>query len=276
MSALAALSFSLDLERVRAALPPEAASFYHGWHYLPSVGSTMDVARALAGRGAPEGTLVLAGEQTAGRGRHGRAWHSPPGGAWFSLVLRPEIEPQAAGQVAILLGVALAEALREAYGVPVAVKWPNDLWLRSRKLGGILIELSAVGERLDWLVAGIGVNVNNPAPRGTGMGAPAISLGEALGKLAPLEDFYVPALRGIARGLQRFRAEGFEPVRQAWPQLSLLREGDRVWVEGAGEGERRAARVVGLSALGRLVVEWERDRRVEELIAEEVTLNVEA
>jgi BirA family biotin operon repressor/biotin-[acetyl-CoA-carboxylase] ligase len=234
----------------------------------------MDVARELAGRGAPEGTIVIAGEQTAGRGRHGRAWRSPPGGAWFSLVLRPEIEPQAAGQVAVLLGVALAEALREAYGVPVAVKWPNDLWLRSRKLGGILIELSASGGQLDWLVAGIGVNVNNPAPRGTGMKASAISLGEVLGKLAQLEDFYVQALRGIARGYQRFRAEGFEPVRQAWPQLSLLREGDRVWVEGASE--RRAARVVGLSALGRLVVEWERDRRVEELIAEEVTLNVEA
>jgi len=230
----------------------------------------MDLARSLARRGAPEGTIVSAEEQRSGRGRRGREWHSPPGGAWFSLILRPPIAPADAGGVSVLLGVSLARALREAYRVPAVVKWPNDLWLLRRKLGGVLLELSAQGERVEWVVAGVGINVNNPTPPDV----PAISLREAVGHPIALEGFYEIILRGIARDYRRFCREGFSFVRESWTEVSLLRPGDRVAVEKAGAEGSVPARVVGLSPQGRLVVEWDSGKR-EELWAEDVSLRLE-
>lgn len=174
----------------------------------------------------------------------------------------------------MLLGVSLARALRAAYEVPVGVKWPNDLWLLGRKLGGILLELSAQGQRVEWAVAGVGINVNNPPPPGV----PAISLREAVGHPVPLEGFYAVALREIARDYARFRQEGFSFVRERWPEVSLLQPGDRVTVKKQADGGREReepvpARVVELSPRGRLVVEWDTGGRVE-LLAEDVSLRL--
>lgn len=244
----------------------------------------MDLARSLAQGGAPEGTIVSAQEQRSGRGRRGRSWHSPPGGAWFSLIVRPPIAPADVGQISVLLGVSLARALRAAYEVPVGVKWPNDLWLFRRKLGGILLELelkpepepepepSAQGERVEWVewvVVGVGINVNNPTPEGV----PAVSLREALGSPVELEGFYESVLRGIARDYRRFCAEGFGFVRELWGSLSVLRPGEGIRVRRTEAGEPLAARVVGLSPQGRLVVEWEGSGRREELLAEDVSVD---
>ena len=258
----------LDPGRVQEALASER--FYAAWHHHPTVGSTMDLARSLAQEGAPEGTIVSAEEQRSGRGRRGRGWHSPPGGAWFSFVLRPPIAPPEAGGISVLLGVSLARSLRDAYGVPVGVKWPNDLWLCGRKLGGILLETSARGERVEWIVAGVGINVNNPTPEGV----PAISLREALGQRVPLEGFYENALRGIARDYRRFRREGFGFVRELWEGLSVPRSGEWIQVRRAGAEEPVPARAVGLSPRGRLVVEWEGSGRREELLAEDVSVDL--
>jgi len=129
-------------------------------HLYERVGSTNDVARALAEAGAPAGTAVLAEEQVAGRGRSGRPWSSPPGlGVWLSMVLRPE--PLAApGLLPILVGLAAAEAL-DPFVRPsrVALKWPNDLQLAGRKLAGILCEGSWDAGGPGFVVAGIGINV---------------------------------------------------------------------------------------------------------------------
>ena len=153
---------SFDLVRLRAELAGEV--FFGELLYRDSLGSTMDLAKQRAEAGAPEGTLVIAGRQSAGRGRRGRGWESPPGGAWFSLLLRPQIAACEAGCLSVLLAVAAAQALRRRYGLPVQVKWPNDLLLERRKLAGVLSELATVEGQIIWLVAGMGINVNNVLP----------------------------------------------------------------------------------------------------------------
>jgi BirA family biotin operon repressor/biotin-[acetyl-CoA-carboxylase] ligase len=126
-----------------------------------SVGSTNDAARALAAEGAEDGTLVWAREQTAGRGRQGRDWTSPPGNLYCSLILRPECPTREAAQLAFVaaLGVAGMVGSHVPPLVPLRFKWPNDVLLGKGKIGGILIEAEGQGDRLDWLVLGVGVNL---------------------------------------------------------------------------------------------------------------------
>jgi BirA family biotin operon repressor/biotin-[acetyl-CoA-carboxylase] ligase len=128
-------------------------------HLFESVGSTNDVARRLAQAGAAGGTLVVAEEQRAGRGRGAHSWISPAGlGIWCSFIMR-DPAPQTIGLLPIRIALAAAEALDRWAGRPIAVKWPNDLLVDARKLGGILCEASWDGHRLDQVIVGIGVNL---------------------------------------------------------------------------------------------------------------------
>ncbi len=131
------------------------------------VTSTMDVARALAERGAPEGTVVLADAQTAGRGRAGHVWHSPPGQSlYLSLVLRPRLAPAQAGWITMSAALAVMDALADLRDAVTAtpfsatIKWFNDVLLNRRKVCGILVESSITGNEFDYAVLGIGLNVN--------------------------------------------------------------------------------------------------------------------
>ncbi len=150
-----------------AALEANAArlgAFGRAVVYFDEVGSTNDVAASLAAAGAAEGTTVVAGAQTHGRGRRGHVWFSPPGaGIYASVVLRPAAP--AAPLVTLTGGVAVAEAIRGATGLPVELKWPNDVVVGRpwRKLGGLLAEASTTPDGLEWVVMGIGVNVRAAA-----------------------------------------------------------------------------------------------------------------
>jgi BirA family transcriptional regulator, biotin operon repressor / biotin---[acetyl-CoA-carboxylase] ligase len=129
--------------------------------YFLRTGSTNDVAHERAADGAAEGLLVIADEQTAGRGRLDRRWWAPPGSSLLmSLLLRPALPPDRAGQLTMCLGLAAVEAIEAVTGLRPALKWPNDLLLENRKLGGMLTELRLEGERLAYAVLGLGVNVN--------------------------------------------------------------------------------------------------------------------
>lgn len=161
----------LSEERIRTALTTTV--FGRNVVYLPTTGSTNDVAKALAAAGAPEGTLVVADEQTAGRGRMGRRWVAPPGTCLLlSLLFRPELPPAQAPRLTMLCTLAAADAVKEVAGLQVALKWPNDLIVKSdvrspesqgwRKLAGVLTETGMVERRLDFVVVGIGLNVNVP------------------------------------------------------------------------------------------------------------------
>jgi BirA family biotin operon repressor/biotin-[acetyl-CoA-carboxylase] ligase len=140
--------------------------------FFPSIGSTNDVIHAAAAAGAAEGLLAVADEQTAGRGRLDRRWWAPAGSSLLmSLLLRPPIPAVRAGQLTMCLGLGAAEGIEQTTGLRPALKWPNDLLLAGRKLGGMLTELRLDGDRLEYAVLGLGVNVN--VEFGTSPPAPA-------------------------------------------------------------------------------------------------------
>ncbi len=133
-------------------------------HVHATCGSTNDLALDLLAAGAPHGTLVVADAQTAGRGRRGSAWHSPPGTSIYaSLVLRGESRAQRPTLLVAAVGLGLAEGLEAATGVDVGIKWPNDLWCGQRKVAGVLVEARGFRAESPACVAGFGVNVNQRA-----------------------------------------------------------------------------------------------------------------
>jgi BirA family biotin operon repressor/biotin-[acetyl-CoA-carboxylase] ligase len=123
--------------------------------------STSDVASALARGSAEEGTVVVADKQTAGRGRIGRSWESPPGvGIWMSVILRPRVPPMNAPQFTIASAMAVSDLLQEETGLEVSIEWPNDIVVRGKKVCGILTEMVAEQDRVEFVIVGIGLNVN--------------------------------------------------------------------------------------------------------------------
>ncbi len=122
----------------------------------------MDLAIQLGVQGEPEGTLVIAETQTKGRGRLGRSWISPKHkGIYLSLILRPKILPAQSPVITLLVSISICEAIKEIAGLEAKIKWPNDIFIQNKKLGGILTELNAEMDEIHFMVIGIGLNVNN-------------------------------------------------------------------------------------------------------------------
>lgn len=187
---------------------------------LEETTSTSEVAFLMASENAaPHGQLVLAEAQTKGRGRLGRSWISPAGvNLYGSLVLRPALEPRRAPELPLVAGVALAEALAD-FGAPARIKWPNDVELRGRKVAGILSEMSAVPERLLFVVLGLGINVNaDPLP--SEIAGIATSLKRELGRPVSRVRLLCAVLARLEDWLDRHEDEGFAPVRARWVELS--------------------------------------------------------
>jgi BirA family biotin operon repressor/biotin-[acetyl-CoA-carboxylase] ligase len=185
------------------------AAFGRPLHSFGSLGSTNTVALRLAESGAPEGTLVTAEEQTQGRGRHGRSWHSPRGlGIWMSLILRPPLDPARAAGLSIVAGVAVAAALEPMLGSRVQIKWPNDVQIDGRKVAGVLSESVVEGSRVRHTVVGIGVNVNHgvdqiPAElraRATSLRMATGGAHDRVGVLAAIVRALEPRYRAYAAG----------------------------------------------------------------------------
>ena len=227
-------------------------------HHFAAVGSTNDEAKTLARAGAPEGTLVWAGEQTAGRGRRGRVWRSPPGNLYLSLVLRPGGAPPRAAQLGFVAALGLGNALAPLAEAATALryKWPNDVLLNGKKLAGILLESeTAASGRVDFVVVGIGVNLVF-APEDVEFPATSLAAEGVAGVTPPvlLEAF----VRHFENWATRWREEGFAPVRAAW----LAR------AEGLGAAIRvrldrttHIGRFLDLDADGALVLESAEGRR---------------
>jgi BirA family biotin operon repressor/biotin-[acetyl-CoA-carboxylase] ligase len=177
--------------------------------------STNDEAAAWARAGAPAGALVTADEQTRGRGRLGRAWHSPLGDAlYFSTVLRPPLPPHRLPPLTLAAGVAVAETIATV-GVEARLKWPNDLLVDGRKVAGILAEMSCVGDRVSHLVIGIGVNLNMfEFPRE--LQSIATSLRIARGSPVDRDAFTDELCARLAAWHDRFVAEGTGELVRAW------------------------------------------------------------
>jgi BirA family transcriptional regulator, biotin operon repressor / biotin---[acetyl-CoA-carboxylase] ligase len=199
-----------------------------------SIGSTNDEAKRLARAGADERTVIWALQQTAGRGRRGRAWVSPRGNFYASLIMRPDCPADHAPQLGFVAALAIGGALAElaACLCGLSYKWPNDVLVNGCKIAGILLEseMSAVG-KLSFLVVGVGVNLA-VAPRDTEFPATSAAA-ERLGPIQPatmLEAF----LRHFGFWQERWGNEGFSPVRAAWRAAAGSRgEQIRVRLEGA-------------------------------------------
>jgi BirA family transcriptional regulator, biotin operon repressor / biotin---[acetyl-CoA-carboxylase] ligase len=144
-------------------------------HYYPEVHSSMDVAMELARGGCPDFTVVVAERQTQGRGRLQRVWQSTPGGLYFTMVLRPGIDPASSPLINLAASVDLAMVLESLYGIRAMLKWPNDVLVEERKLAGILSQMVADPDRIEFINLGIGINVNNDTRR---VEPPAVSVAE--------------------------------------------------------------------------------------------------
>ncbi|UEM05866.1 biotin--[acetyl-CoA-carboxylase] ligase [Skermanella rosea] len=185
-----------------------------------SLGSTNDEAKRLArDEGAVHGTLVWALRQTEGRGRRGRPWVSPEGNLYVSLILRPGCRPASAAQLSFVTAGALADALQPL--LPEAVcqcKWPNDLLLDDRKAAGILLE-SETDEagNIDWLVVGVGINVQHYPPASE---FPATSLRNECSRLDEPGPVLVRFAQAFSTWYDAWKADGFAPVREGWLQLA--------------------------------------------------------
>lgn len=246
--------------------------------YLPVTASTNDVAARLANAGAGDGTTVVADMQTAGRGRIGRAWFSPPGaGLYVSVVVRPKRAAPAPGggtmpavlplpsRLTLLAGVALADAVRSTTGLPVEIKWPNDVVLAGRKLAGILAEASAQTFGIEYIILGLGINVRVAAypPE---IADRASSLEAELGRPADRGALFAALLGNLGRALDALDRDDVAPWFDRWRVLSPSARGATVeW--RAPDGPRRG-RTAGLDADGALLVASDRGR--ERVLAGEV------
>jgi BirA family biotin operon repressor/biotin-[acetyl-CoA-carboxylase] ligase len=234
-------------------------------------GSTNTDAAALGRAGASEGTVVLADAQTAGRGRLGRTWVSRPGlNLYLSVLLRPPVPPAVAPQLALVAGLAVAETF-ESEGLAASIKWPNDVLLGGRKACGILTELEAEADRVDFVVVGIGVNLNSghedfpPELRDK-----ATSARLAGGREVDRARFTARLLERLEVCYGRFRANGFGALAAQWERRSAL-AGREIAVDGA-EGRVRG-RYGGIDVDGALLIDEENGRgRHRRVLAGDVTI----
>lgn len=166
-------AFAFDAKTLSNSLPGQG-SLFKKIIYLEKTSSTQIKLKELAGKGEPEGTLIVAGKQDAAYGRRKRVWRSDAGGLWFSMLLKPEIHPGHSPKLSLLLGLALNRVLNAEYGIRTEIKWTNDIVYGSKKVAGIIIEMSAEQDMINWVVAGVGINSNNELPRELG-GAEALN-----------------------------------------------------------------------------------------------------
>ncbi len=248
------------------------------YHYDTAV-STNDLAKKLGVQGAPEGTLVVAETQSGGRGRLGRSWHSPPGlGLYASLLLRPPLPPSELPLITLSTAVSVVRTLSRAVGLTPGIKWPNDLILKGKKLGGILTEMETESDQIRYLIVGLGLNINNPD-------FPAELAGTATSLLLEEGRAFtrVPLLKTWLEEFEnlylRFLSRGFPEILAEWKEHSVtlgkyvaVRQGSRhleglaleVGPDGALLLETALGEVMKVTS-GEITLESEGNYRVPEL-----------
>jgi BirA family biotin operon repressor/biotin-[acetyl-CoA-carboxylase] ligase len=190
-------------------------------HHFETLPSTNDLAKELAAGQAPEGTLVVAEGQSRGRGRLGREWRSPPGaGLYVSVLLRPPLPPSDLPQITLTAAVAVVRALKRATGLAPGIKWPNDLVLAGKKLGGILTEMETESDQIRHLVLGLGLNVNNrefPAEIKDLATSLALVTGRSFSRLAILKAW----LEELESLYQLFLGREFARILAEWKEYTV-------------------------------------------------------
>lgn len=219
------------------------------------IDSTNNAAKRLAREGTAEGTVVVAESQTGGKGRLERQFFSPKGkGIWFSVVLRPKFLPQEAPKCTLMAAVAVARAMTE-FGLKPGIKWPNDLLYDNKKLVGILTEMSAEMDGINYIVIGTGINVNiAPEEFPEELRDVATSLSQMKGANLPRVKFFQAVLRALDDLYAKVQVEGFAPVLKEWRQYSITL-GQEVKVIGVRDGEVFYGKAADIDDEGALLVD---------------------
>jgi BirA family biotin operon repressor/biotin-[acetyl-CoA-carboxylase] ligase len=240
-----------DVERFRHSLRTRVLG--RNCHAFDVLASTNTALYAWGGQGAPEGTIVLADAQTEGRGQAGKVWVSPPRcNLYVSVLLRPALAPAQAPLMSLLTAVALVDTLGQQ-GAVCDIKWPNDVLIRRRKVAGILTEMEAHHEAVQFVVIGVGVNVNMTQAtleECLGSVAPtATSLQVALGREMSREVLLAAFMGSLEGWYNRFMTQGQTILPEAWEARSLMR-GRRIRAQTLGSSWEGTA--VGIDHIGRL------------------------
>jgi BirA family biotin operon repressor/biotin-[acetyl-CoA-carboxylase] ligase len=232
--------------------------------YYPVVPSTMDAARQEARRGAPEGTVILAGEQTQGRGRRSRTWYSPGGNIALSIILYPK--PATLPFLIMIASLAAAQGIESATELKAQIKWPNDIFIQGKKAGGILIESEVKGEKVAYAIAGIGINVARQTARVSEIAATATSLEAAAGRKVSREEVIMSLLTVFERWY--LELPDTKPIFKAWRDR-LITLGQKVKVTWNSETLEGTAESVDES--GALLLR-QADGALTKIVAGDVTL----
>jgi BirA family biotin operon repressor/biotin-[acetyl-CoA-carboxylase] ligase len=193
----------------------------HDIHHFQMLESTNNYLKEEAGKGAQDGLVVITEVQRSGKGRMGRLWLSPPGGVWLSILLRPKISPAHAPKITLMAGVAVAKTIKELFGLEPKLKWPNDVLINDRKVCGILTEMSADQNNIDFIVVGIGINANvNLSEFPNKLKGLVTSLLDETGNDIQRVDFIVRLLEQFDELYLKFKKQMFGSTMQSWKQYS--------------------------------------------------------
>ena len=237
-------------------------------HLLPSTDSTNTHAMEIASHGSPEGTVVVAETQTAGKGRLGRTWVSPRGNLYISVILRPNIPLHKAPIITLMGAVSVAHALRTICNVQAVIKWPNDIIVSGKKISGLLTEMRAEQDRVKYIVLGIGINVNIgrsalPAEIRVSATTLAEETGQRINRTLLLRQLFME----LERWYRIFLSDAGGILRE-WEALNMT-IGNRVLVQGTGESFGGEA--IGIDNEGRLIIKLD-DGCFRPIAAGDVTL----
>jgi len=227
--------------------------FVRAIDFHATVDSTNRVASNRAMNGAEEGTVIIADSQTGGRGRLGRVWQSPPGvNLYLSVILRPVIETFRAPQLTLMTGVAVAETMREYGGRDITIKWPNDVLIGGKKVSGILTEIRTERGKIDFVVVGMGVNINiEKALFHTDFRRTSTSLKEETARSHSRSRFTVRLLETFVTWYERYCAQGFAPVKKEWMEYAGI---TGKFIKVTDRDTVREGTVVGLDENGALLL----------------------
>ena len=205
--------------------------------YREDVTSTQDVAEGLAKLGGEDGIVVISEKQSTGRGRKGRDWDSPTGeGIYLSVILRPNLTPGQVLQIPLIAGVAVGKAIKMVSSLEPRIKWPNDIMIGDRKVGGILTEMNSEINKVNYVILGIGINVTTPrALFPESIRSIATSLAEECGETISRGRLLRHILAEFESLYTQFLTSGFEGIREEWKAMNNT-TGSRVKISGE-EGE---------------------------------------
>lgn len=222
-------------------------------YFKESIDSTQNMAHDLAKKHAPHGTVVIANEQTLGRGRLERPFESNKGGIWMSVILRPQMAPHQAAQITLFTSVVIAEVLSTLTGLPLKVKWPNDLYMNDKKVCGILTEMNGELDSINYLIIGIGINVNqNEDQFSSNLRDKATSINIASNLTWNRAEIVQDILTALEKNYEQYMDTGFHTYKQKWSSMAY-KMNEMITIQTPQK--TYSAKLIGIDDNGALLIE---------------------